>query len=204
MNARVDKVLNLPVYQRFMIVVVVMALLIAGFYFTVYKSQIEAHNRLISQRESAQTQLLKNRKIANNLEVYRAEYEKMELRLEKALGELPLKQEIPSLLTGIADLARGKGLDILRFKPAGEQVKDFYAEVPVDLKLTGSFHETAVFFDAVSQMQRIVNIQGLKMGSPKNVSGKTQISVDCQAVTYRFVEEAPDQKGTNKSGGKKK
>jgi type IV pilus assembly protein PilO len=204
MNARVEKILNLPVYQRFLIVIVVMALLVSGFYFTVYKSQIDEHNRLISQRKSAQTQLLKNQKIANNLEVYRAEFEKMELLMDKALSELPLEQEIPSLLTGIADLAREKGLDILRFKPSGETIKDFYAEVPVDLKMTGSYHEAAVFFDAVRQMERIVNINGLTLTGPKKSEGKTLVSVNCQAVTYRFVENAPDQNGSKKNGGKKK
>jgi type IV pilus assembly protein PilO len=204
MNVRVEKILNLPGYQRFLIAVVVMALVLTGFYFTLYSSQIEEYDRLVSKRESAQAKLLKNQKIADNLEVYRAEYEKMELQLEMALEALPLEQEIPSLLTGIADLARDKGLDILRFKPAAERIQDFYAEVPVDLKLTGSYHEAAVFFDAVSRMQRIVNIQSLKMGSPKNVDGKTQISVDCQATTYRFVEQSPDQEGAKKSGGKNK
>ncbi|MCK4503574.1 MAG: type 4a pilus biogenesis protein PilO [Desulfuromonadales bacterium] len=202
MNAKVDKILNLPVYQRALIVVVIMALIAAGFYYFLYQDQLKQHSSLITQRENAQKQLNKNQKIANNLEVYRAEYEKMQVKLDAALGELPLKKEIPNLLTSIGDLARDKGLEILRFKPESEIIKDFYAEVPVTLKLTGSYHQAAAFFDAVSKMERIVNIKKLSMGSAKNVSGKTSLGVNCSAITFRFIEKKPTAKG--QKGGKRK
>ncbi|MDX2480068.1 MAG: type 4a pilus biogenesis protein PilO [Desulfuromusa sp.] len=202
MNSRVERVLNLPAYQRTLIVLIIMAVLAAGFYFLLYQSQLEQHSRLLTKRDAGQVQLQKNQKIANNLAVYRAEYEKMQIKLDEALGELPLKKEIPSLLTSIGDLAKEKGLEILRFKPSGETVKGFYAEVPVALKLAGSYHQTAAFFDAVSKMERIVNIQGLTIGGAKDVKGKTTLGVDCSAITFRFVENSTVQNG--KKGGKRK
>ena len=202
MNSRVERILNLPSYQRALIVLLIMGLLVAGFYFLIYQGQMEEHDNLLSKRDSARVTLQKNQKIANNLAVYRAEYEKMQVKLEEALGELPLKKEIPTLLTNIGDLAKEKGLEILRFKPAGEVAKGFYAEVPVSLKLTGSYHQAAAFFDAVSKMERIVNIQNLTMGSAKEVKGKTALKIDCNAVTFRFVENPPPAKG--KKGGKRK
>jgi len=195
MNAQVDKVLSLPSYQRALGIVVIMVLLAAGFYYLIYQAQMDQYDGLVKTRKSAQVLLNKNQKIANNLDVYRVEYEKMQVKLDAALGELPLKKEIPNLLTSIGDLARDKGLEILRFKPAGESPKDFYAEVPVGLKLTGSYHQAAAFFDAVSKMERIVNIKKLSLGSPKNVGGKTSLVVDCNAVTFRFIEAAPKKKG---------
>ena len=132
MNLQVEKVLNLPSYQRVLIVLLVMAIMSAGFYFLLYKPQLDQHSSLIVKRDAAQVKLQKNQKIANNLAVYQAEYEKMQVELDKALGELPLKKEIPTLLTSIGDLAKEKGLDILRFKPSVETVKGFYAEVPVE------------------------------------------------------------------------
>ncbi len=201
MNARVEKVLNLPSYQRGLIVLIIMAIVGAGFYFLIFQAQLDEHGSLIKKRDSAQVKLQKNQKIANNLAVYRAEYEKMQTKLDQALGELPLKSEIPSLLTSIGDLARDKGLEILRFKPAGETSKDFYAEVPVSLKLVGSYHQAAAFFDAVSHMKRIVNIQGLSLGSAKKVDGKTTLAVACNAITFRFIDKAEK---TGKKGGKKK
>jgi type IV pilus assembly protein PilO len=184
------------------IVLIVMAIMSAGFYFLLYNSQLDQHSSLIVTRGAAQVKLQKNQKIANNLAVYRAEYEKMQVELDKALGELPLKKEIPSLLTSIGDLAKEKGLDILRFKPSGETVKGFYAEVPVTLKLAGSYHQAATFFDAVSKMERIVNIQGLTLGRAKDVEGKTSLGVDCNAITFRFVENVTEPNG--KKGGKRK
>ena len=202
MNSRVENVLNLPTYQRMLIMLLVMAVLAAGFYFMLYKPQLEKHGSLLTKRNTIQVQLQKNQKIANNLAVYRAEYEKMQVQLDEALGELPLKKEIPSLLTSIGDLAKEKGLEILRFKPADEIVKGFYAEVPVTLKLSGSYHQAAAFFDAVSKMERIVNIQGLNLGGAKDAKGKTTLGVDCSAMTFRFVENSVDPE--EKKGGKRK
>lgn len=202
MNSRVEKVLNLPAYQRMLIVLIIMAVLAAGFYYLLYQGQIEEYGRLVAQRDADQVQLQKNQKIADNLAVYQAEYEKMQIKLDEALGELPLKKEIPSLLTSIGDLAKEKGLEILRFKPSAETVKGFYAEVPVTLKLAGSYHQTAAFFDAVSKMERIVNIQGLTIGGAKEVEGKTTLGVDCNAITFRFVENSTVQNG--QKGGKGK
>lgn len=203
MNARVEKIINLPAYQRFLIILLIMALIGAGFYFGLYEGQIEEHKKLLSRRDSALVQLQKNQKIADNLAVYKAEYEKMQERLKEALGELPLEREIPSLLTGIANLAKERGLEIVRFKPAAEVVKEFYAEVPVELKLSGSYHQAGAFFDAVSKMERIVNMQGLSLSRPKDVDGKTALGIDCRAVTFRFVETPPAQDPKKQKKGKR-
>lgn len=200
MDVRVEKVLNLPVYQRALIVVILMVVLCAGFYFLVYQAQIEEYDSLLQKRDSAQVLLKKNQRIADKLEVYQEEFAKLEEELGAALDELPLKKEIPSLLTSIGSLAKLKGLDVLRFRPLGETAKGFYAEVPVDLKLTGSYHQAALFFDAVGKMERIVNIQGLKMSGAKQVDGQTALSIDCRAITFRFLEEGttPAKKGKRK------
>jgi len=202
MDARVEKILNLPAYQRVLIVLVLMGAIAGGFYFGIYEGQIEEYGNLVKKRDSAQATLVKNQRIAAKLEVYKQEYAKLEQMLKDALGELPLKKEIPSLLTNIADLAKNEGLDILRFKPKGESPKGFYAEVPVELKLSGSYHQAALFFDAIGKMQRIVNIKDLKLSGAKEDSGRTRLSIDCQAITFRFLEEAPIEK--NKKGGRRK
>lgn len=201
MDARVEKILNLPSYQRILIVVVLMLGLAAGFYFLIYQGQLADYDSLLGRRDAEQVRLKKNQRIADKLDVYRDEYGKLKVELGKALDELPLKKEIPSLLTGIGALAKAKGLDVIRFKPQNEVPKDFYAEVPVELKLSGSYHQAALFFDAVSKMERIVNIKGLKMGSAKEVEGRTSLSIDCRAITFRFLEETAKKP---KKGGKRK
>lgn len=203
MDARVEKVLNFPAYQRILIVLVLMVSIGAGFYFLVYQGQVEAYDKLVKSRDSVQVKLKKNQRIAAKLDVYKEEYAKLQEELGRALDELPLKKEIPSLLTNIGALAKEQGLDILRFQPQGESPKGFYAEVPVALKLSGSYHQAALFFDAIGKMERIVNIQGLKMGSAKQVDGRTNLAIDCRAITFRFLEEAPTAAATKK-GGKRK
>src|SRR6056297_2254788 len=116
MNPRLEKVLNLPGYQRVLIVLLVMAALAAGFYFLFYQPQLERQASLIQKRDSAAVQLRKNQKIAGNLAAYKAEYEKMQVKLKEALAELPLEREIPKLLSRVGDLAKEKGLEVLRFK----------------------------------------------------------------------------------------
>ncbi len=201
MNARVEKIINLPVYQRVLIVVVTMILLAAGFYFLLFQAQQEEHTNAVRRLESANSQYAKNQRLAKNLPIYKAEYERLQEQLKLALNELPDKKEIPTLLTNIGKLAKDQGLDILRFKPLGESPRGFYAEVPVELKMSGSYHDVALFFDTVGKMSRIVNIEKLKLGGAKRETGKTTLSIECRAITYRFVEELP---GQPKKGGKRK
>lgn len=187
MNPKVEKVLSLPAYQRFLMLLVIAGAIFAAFYFMVYQDMQEEQQRLEQQRNSAQTVLQRNQRIANNLDAYRADYNNLLLRLDEALGELPLDKEIPALLTKVATLAQEKGLDIVRFRPLAEVPRDFYAEVPVELRLSGSYHQAALFFDAVSKMERIVNIKGVRMTGAREVEGRTALNIDCSAITFRFL-----------------
>jgi type IV pilus assembly protein PilO len=193
MDPRVEKILNLPAYQKALLILVLVLALGAGFYFGLYQNQLAEYDKLSQKKASAQALLEKNQKIANNLKVYKAEYEQLQQDLQAALSKLPEKKEIPTLLTSIGALAKEKGLDILRFKPEGEVPKGFYAEVPVSLALVGSYHDLALFFEAVGNLSRIVNIQRLKLGNAKHVDGKTSLSIDCRAITFRFVDQQPVQ-----------
>jgi type IV pilus assembly protein PilO len=117
---------------------------------------------------------------------------------------LPEKEEIPSLLAGISEAGKDAGLEFLLFQPKGESPKEFYAEIPVDINVSGSYHQVAVFFDKVANLPRIVNIRNIKM-SPKNQkgSGTNDLTTVCQAVTYKFIESAPKKKPTRRGGRRK-
>lgn len=188
MNPRIEKLLKLPAYQRGLILCALLLVIVAGFAYLVYLPKQEEYRGLQEQSRSLQAKLQEDRRIAENLPKFKAEYERMQQRLEQALTELPNQREIPALLTSIASLAKENGLDVLRFKPGGEIAKGFYAEVPVMLQLVGSYHDVALFFQAVGDLSRIVNISKLTMGSPKTVDGRTIVSVDFLATTFRFLE----------------
>lgn len=191
MNPKVEWFLRRPAYQRALMLLAVMALVGVAFVFLLYLPKVEEYSTLQKQNEQVQSKLQEDRRIAANLPRFKAEYERMKEQLDQALTELPNEKEIPSLLTTIATLAKENGLDVLLFKPEKERPQGFYAEVPVSLKLLGSYHQVATFFYAVSDLPRIVNIGKVSISLGKSGAGSTQLAVDCLAVTFRFLEGNP-------------
>lgn len=188
MNPRVEQILKLPTYQRVLILAAVLLVVVGGFAYLLYLPKQEELRSLQEKNRSLQAKLQEDRRIANNLPQFKAEYEKMQLRLDQALTELPNEREIPALLTSIASLAKENGLDVLRFRPGGEVPKGFYAEVPVQLELVGSYHDVAMFYQSVGNLSRIVNISNLTIANPKTADGRAILSVNCLATTFRFLE----------------
>lgn len=191
MNPRVEKLLKLPAYQRGLILGVVLLIIIGGFVYFLYLPKHEEYRQLLETGATLQAKLEQDRRIASDLPKFEAEYQRMQQQLEEALTQLPNEKEIPTLLTNIASLAKDQGLEVLRFKPGGEVPKGFYAEVPVELKLSGSFHQVALFFQSVGELSRIVNMGNLTMGNAKATDGRTTLTVDCLATTFRFIESPP-------------
>lgn len=107
------------------------------------------------------------------------------------------------MLTGISQCGQDAGLEFLTFQPQNEMVKDFYAEIPVSIKVTGGYHNVAVFFDNVSRLYRIVNMKDIEMKAEQKAN---TLTTTCTAVTYRFVEseQKPPDGGKKTPGGDKK
>jgi type IV pilus assembly protein PilO len=194
MDPRVEKVFNLPFYQRLLLLGGLLAAIVGLYVYLVYLPKMDTLNSLNEKSKSLAAKLQQDQRIANNLPKFRAEYEKMKVRLDEALTELPNDREIPTLLTNIAGLARESGLEVNLFKPGKEIPKGFYAEVPVTLKLNGTYHELGRFAFETSQLSRIVNLNGLNLKSPKMDSGRTLLTVDCTATTFRFLPQDKAQK----------
>lgn len=190
MDPRVEKILNLPTRIRLAILLVLVALIFAGYYFLLFSPNSQEYADLQARHQSLETKLAQDRRIANNLPKFKAEYERMQEQLQLALTALPNKKEIPALLSGISSLAKSQGLDILRFQPREEVPRGFFAEVPVEMKLTGTFHDVVMFFDRVGKMSRIVNVGNLSIGGAKSEKGKNQIQVSCRITTFRFIEDS--------------
>jgi type IV pilus assembly protein PilO len=190
MNPRVEKFLKLPAYQRGLLLCLILLLIVGAFVNFLYLPQHVEYQQVLDTGATLQAKLEQDRRIARDLPKFEAEYQRMQQQLNEALAQLPNEKEIPTLLTNIASLARDQGLDVLRFKPGGEVARGFYAEVPVELKLSGSFHQIALFFQSVGDLPRIVNMGNLTMGGAKTTDGRTLLTVDCLATTFRFIESA--------------
>ena len=141
------------------------------------------HATLIEERDE-------NRDIAENRDRWERRVEQLNDELAKAIKELPNEREIPELLRRISSIGKKIGLEFLLFQPLPEVPREFYADVPVKLKIEGSFHEVATFFDRIGKLNRIVNIRNITMGSPLERSGKIILTTDGTAVTYRFLSDA--------------
>ncbi len=188
MNPRVEKLLKLPLYKRLAMLGSVLLLIVGLLVWFVGMPMYEEMEQLKQEAQKLDAEIAEKRLLANNLAKYKAEFAKMEKRFEAALTRLPNQSEIPSLLTNLAGLAKDNGLEVLEFKPAAEVPKGFFAEVPADLRLRGTYHNVALFAGAVSDLPRIVNLNNLTMGNAKIAGNQAVIEISTKVLTYRFVD----------------
>ena len=179
-----NKVGELTKVQRYLIYCgTISAIVIAFVYFFYMPKQTEISN-LNKEKKKVAGELAKAKIDANQLKTYEKKMEEAKVQFEIVKNTLPEKKDIPSLLTGISQAGRDSGLEFTLFKPNNEVKKQFYAEIPVSIQLTGQYHNVAVFFDKVARLPRIVNIRDIKLTSKKG----SDLNATCQAVTYRFLE----------------
>jgi len=189
MNPSVEKIFKWPTSQKIVVWILILVGVALVFYISLIKSKQDELKGLEANLNDLRTQIEENRKIADNLPKLMKEYNQLNDELTRALTELPNQKEIPTLLTSITSAGKGSGLDFLVFRPKPEVAKDFYAEVPVDITVYGSYFSVARFFTAVSDMPRIVNISNVAFSDISNKSGSTTMKVTCLATTFRFLEK---------------
>lgn len=206
MNPQVEKILKLPAKIRVAILAVLVVLEVVGFYFVMYAPGLEELASLKSTLQKKQAQVKEKQAIASKFEQFKAQYAKAQAELKTALEKLPEKSEIPSLLTSVSTLAKDQGMSISLFKPKGEAKQAFYAQVKVGLKMSGTYHDTALFFDSVGKIKRIVNVGNFTMKRTKASGDRVKVAVDCDIYTYRFLDEAEiaDKKKKKKKRKKKR
>jgi type IV pilus assembly protein PilO len=181
----------IPLDQKIKIagVVALVAALVAGFYFLVFAPNLENIKTLESEKASLQADVDKAEKAAENVKQHKAELAEAEKRFEEISIVLPKTKEIPALLTGISDHGTSAGLDFNSFTPGKESPKDFYAEIPISIAVSGPYHNVGYFLDQVSKLERIVTVRDIKMGGPKQVEGEMLLGSSCNLLTYRFLNE---------------
>jgi len=191
MDPNVEKILKMPTNQKVALLILVILGIGAGFYFGLQQPKLKELQKQQEKLSKIHEQVQEKKRIADQLPKYRAEYAKLKNDLESALTELPNQQEIPSLLTSITNVGKAAGLDFLLFKPKPEVAKGFYAEVPVDITVSGGFMSVANFFIAVGNLPRIVNIGNVNFADIKydQDKGRSQLRVTCLATTFRFLDK---------------
>ena len=194
MNATLEKILDRPKAQKLGILVGLIILISAAFYSFLYSPQADEIAKLNESIEAAQNEKSIKQKRAANLPKLQQELGELDVRLKEAIAQLPSKKEIADLLSSIATKAQESGLDINLFRPRPENYKDFYAEIPVEMSIKGTFHNVIMFFDAVGRLTRLVNIDNVGFKNPKVTGDQMVLEFTTTAITYRFLEEAERKK----------
>jgi type IV pilus assembly protein PilO len=191
MNDLLERILDLPPRQRVLLLVGGVALLFFTYaYFLYWPRSAQIDDK---EQRKADLTLDRDRKktLVANLERTRKEVAQLDGDLRKAVAQLPDTKEIPDLLSSISSLGRESGLEILQFRQRPEKFEEFYAEVPVDILVRGTYHQVAAFFDKVGHMARIVNVTNVNTKSPAKIEGEAlELDTACVAVTFRFLDEA--------------
>jgi len=185
-----------PVSKKIMILILIILIFILLGHYYIYKPK--ARKIMILEPEIAKLKktLQENLEITKGIKDIEEELKKIQNRLSQAQAQLPTEKEIPSLLTKISDLGSGVGLDFVLFQPKPEVPKEFYNEVPIDIRIKASYHTVAQFFDMIAHLPRIVNISNINMRSPEFKDGQIILETNCLATTFRFTAKSAQ-------GGKK-
>lgn len=196
-----EKIEKLSVVQRIMAAVGILVVIIAGFVWYFIWPKLGEISENQAKLEKIEKQLNTAKRNAAALKKFQEKMKEAEAQFKTAMRALPEKEEIPSLLTNISKSGKDAGLEFLLFEPKPEVRKEFYAEIPVAINVTGDYHDVAVFLDKVARLSRIVNVRDISMGRAKK---NTELTTSCTAVTYKFVEPVKESDGKDKKKKTKK
>jgi len=175
-----------------------------AFYFLHYDPKVKEIKGLESRAATLRKEIAEAKARAAKLEEHLAEMEETKRLFAEASVLLPQKKEIPSLLTNISALGTNSGLNMATFSPGAERKKEFYAEIPVSLKVNGPYHNIGTFLYEVSNLDRIISAINISLGSPKIQRGEMVLSSDISLITYRFLEESEMQAQQPQKGKKRR
>jgi type IV pilus assembly protein PilO len=131
----------------------------------------------------------KQRKAAN-LDAYKGQLKDMERSFGAMLRQLPGRTEVPNLLVDISQTGLAAGLKEKLFQPDAEVRKDFYAELPIKIRLTGSYHQFGTFVSGIAALPRIVTLHDISITPESKDSGPDRLTLDVTAKTYRYLEDS--------------
>ncbi|MFV1956828.1 MAG: type 4a pilus biogenesis protein PilO [bacterium] len=185
-----ETIANLSPRKKVLLFILVAGLIVGLYWHLVYRSKARQLNKLQGQYSSKQAKLNENAAIARNLPRFKAEVDKLNGKLKLVVRELPNSREIPNLLQTLNNLSAINGLEVIFIKPRRDVDKGFFAEVPIQIKVRGGYHEVGMFLDSVSKLPRIINISDITLGNPKSDnSGGIVLDVSALATTYRYIEK---------------
>jgi len=189
--AILDKLQKIPAKTRMIAFFSIIGIAVVLFIWQVHIPKMNEIRKLDGDIAALQVKIRENAEKIKKLDQLKAEVKALQERLKVLTEQLPPESEVSGLLRQIQGLVNKAGLSLKLWKPDKRRTHSsgMYEEIPITLKLTGGYHNVALFFDSVSKLTRIVNMLNLKMYQPKmSKSGTMEIGIDCTAMTFAAVE----------------
>jgi type IV pilus assembly protein PilO len=174
-----------PLAPRLLCAAGVMAAVLGLGYFFYWSGQFEEQQTLAAQEQTLRNDYKAKMAQAINLEALEAQQQQVNRYVERLEKQLPSKAEMAALLSDINQAGLGRGLQFELFKPGQVVVKDYYAELPIDIKVTGSYHDIGEFAADMAKMPRIVTLNNLSLTTGKD----GVLSLDAVAKTFRYLDQ---------------
>jgi type IV pilus assembly protein PilO len=170
------------------VVIAFVAVVSFGVYMFVIKTDMPVLKRVQQDERDLRATFEQKQRKAANFDAYRAQLAEIQRSFGTMLRQLPGKTEVPSLLVDISQTGLGAGLEEKLFQPMGEIQKEFYAELPIKIRLTGSYHELGTFVSGVAALPRIVTLHDISI-RPADKGATDELTLDVTAKTYRYLDE---------------
>lgn len=164
---------------------VLVAVIGAGWFF-VWSDQLALLETKVKEEESLKQEYLEKKRQAVNLDLYVQQLAEIDRSFGALLKQLPDKSEIEALLIEVNQAGLGRGLQFELFKPGQEQVKDFYAELPIAVKINGGYHDFGAFAADIAKLPRIVTLNNIAISTVKDGS----LALEATTKTFRYLDEA--------------
>ncbi|HYW92512.1 MAG TPA: type 4a pilus biogenesis protein PilO [Gammaproteobacteria bacterium] len=179
--------------RGFVIALCCLVIAFLGYYMVIRGELNDLHGAQAKEQQLRQTFEAKQRRVAN-LDAYEKQLKEMRASFGSMLRQLPSQTEIADLLQDISQTRVATGLQEELFKPLAERPKEFYAEVPIKIRVTGTFHEMAKFASGIAGLPRIVTLNGISLRKKKK-DQPDQLVMNATAMTYRYIGKNGKKKG---------
>jgi type IV pilus assembly protein PilO len=170
---------------------VIAVVLLGGFWYLYWDSATQERDQKQAKVETLTKEIRALEVTASKLQEFQREVQLLEAKLETLKRILPPAKEIPDLMRKMQSLASQSNLQIKIFTPKALVNKEFYQEQPIDVSVTGTFHNLAIFFDRISRLSRLVNVGTLKITSTSQQTPSRTIDASAVATTFIYVDTPP-------------
>lgn len=200
-NLNMKDLANASMSVKLAVLAVAFVVLVFLGYWLVWRDEMAQIDTSKQEEMSLRDSFMTKKRQAVNLDIYKQQLTDIDHSFGALLKQLPNKSQMDALLSDINQAGLGRGLQFELFKPGSETPKEFYAELPINIKVSGAYHDFGAFASDIAQLSRIVTLHDLDISGDKDGN----LSMNAVIKTYRYLDEDElAAQGKNNKGGKKK